>query len=121
MNSIERESKVITKLLQDTRNSKIIWQKYPYLILKSDKILTMGETFLLKSEGVYITKFKNRIFQIYNINNIKPYNIILELSRENSNTTDIQFHSSSALIDLYEAIRNQESGLISYLDDFLMS
>lgn len=122
MNDIEKESKVITKLLQDTKNKKIIWQKQPDLILENENsIVNIANRISFILEDVYTTSFKKRIFQIYARNKNKDRNIILELSREDSNITDIRFQPSSALIDLYDAVRNQESGLISFLDDFLMS
>ncbi|WP_303204127.1 hypothetical protein [Butyricimonas virosa] len=122
MNNIEIESKVITKLLQDTKNKKIIWQKHPSLILENEyNIVNIADRISLILEGVYTASFKKRIFQIYARDKNKDKNIILELSREDSNIIDIRFQPSSALIDLYDAVRNQESGLISFLDDFLMS
>ena len=122
MNNIERESKVITKLLQDTKNKKIIWQKQPNLILENgNNIVNIANRISLIPEGVYTPSFKKRIFQIYARNKNKNKDIILELSREDSNIIDISFQPSSALIDLYDAVQNQESGLISFLDDFLMS
>lgn len=122
MNDIEKESKVITKLLQDTKNKKIIWQKQPDLILENENsIVNIANRISFILEDVYTASFKKRIFQIYARNKNKDRNIILELSREDSNITDIRFQPSSALIDLYDAVRNQESGLISFLDDFLMS
>lgn len=122
MNNIEKEPKVIVKLLQDTINKKIIWQKHPNLILENgNNIVNIADRIALILEGVYTASFKKRIFQLYARTKNKDKDIILELSRENSNFIDIRFQPSSALIDLYDAVRNQESGLISFLDDFLMS
>lgn len=119
MNFIEQESKVITKLLRDTINRKILWQRHPNLVLQDASIATNNLIFTPK-DGVYTTNFKNRIFQIYASDNDEK-NIILELSRENSNYIDTRFHPSSALIDLYNVIRNQDSKLISFFNDFLMN
>lgn len=40
MNFIEQESKVITKLLRDTINRKILWQRHPNLVLQDASIAT---------------------------------------------------------------------------------
>lgn len=120
MNIKERESKVITKLIQDTRTRKIMWQKHANFILKNEnKIISMANLTSFPKDGVYTASFKNRIFQIY-INNTDN-SIMLELSKENSDNIDFQFQHTNALVDLYNAVEHQDSGLSFFFTDFLMS
>ena len=119
MNFIEQESKVITKLLRDTINRKILWQRHPNLVLQDASIAT-NNLISPPKDGVYTTNFKNRIFQIY-VSDSNENDIILELSRENSNHIDTRFYPTSALIDLYNVILTQDSRLFNFFNEFLMS
>lgn len=120
MKTDTRDVEVIVKLIQDTRQKKLIWVKHNKSFLDTNKLPITSIAALLEDpvDGVYIASYKERYFQFYKtISPIQSY--VLQLSSPNSREVDKEFNYSTSMKDLYLAIKEQESGLDSFLDDFL--
>ena len=111
---------VIVKLIQDTRQKKLIWTKYnKYFLDVNQSPITSVAILFDPVDGVYITSYKDRYFQVFKILSPIQEEYVLQLSGRNSRKVDKEFDDSASIKDLYLAILEQENGLDSFLNDFL--
>ena len=120
MKTNSRDIAVIVKLIQDTRQKKLVWAKYNKCFLDvSQSPITSSAILFNPVDGVYITSYKDRFFQVYKTSSPALEEYVLQLSGRNSKRVDKEFDDSASIKDLYLAILEQENGLDSFLDDFL--
>ncbi|MDB9209240.1 hypothetical protein [Odoribacter splanchnicus] len=120
MKTNSRDIAVIVKLIQDTRQKKLVWAKYNKCFLDvSQSPITSSAILFNPVDGVYITSYKDRFFQVYKTSSPVLEEYVLQLSGRNSKRVDKEFDDSASIKDLYLAILEQENGLDSFLDDFL--
>ena len=120
MKTNSRDIAVIVKLIQDTRQKKLVCAKYNKCFLDvSQSPITSSAILFNPVDGVYITSYKDRFFQVYKTSSPVLEEYVLQLSGRNSKRVDKEFDDSASIKDLYLAILEQENGLDSFLDDFL--
>ena len=120
MKTNSRDIAVIVKLIQDTRQKKLVWAKYNKCFLDvSQSPITSSAILFNPVDCVYITSYKDRFFQVYKTSSPVLEEYVLQLSGRNSKRVDKEFDDSASIKDLYLAILEQENGLDSFLDDFL--
>ena len=120
MKTNSRDIAVIVKLIQDTRHKKLIWTKYnKYFLDVNQSPITSVAILFDPVDGVYITSYKDRYFQVFKILSPIQEEYVLQLSGRNSRKVDKEFDDSASIKDLYLAILEQENGLDSFLNDFL--
>ena len=120
MKTNSRDIAVIVKLIQDTRQKKLIWTKYnKYFLDVNQSPITSVAILFDPVDGVYITSYKDRYFQVFKILSPIQEKYVLQLSGRNSRKVDKEFDDSASIKDLYLAILEQENGLDSFLNDFL--
>ena len=120
MKTNSRDIAVIVKLIQDTRQKKLVWAKYNKCFLDvSQSPITSSAILFNPVDGVYITSYKDRFFKVYKTSSPVLEEYVLQLSGRNSKRVDKEFDDSASIKDLYLAILEQENGLDSFLDDFL--
>ncbi|RHA41252.1 hypothetical protein [Odoribacter splanchnicus] len=120
MKTNSRDIAVIVKLIQDTRQKKLIWTKYnKYFLDVNQSPITSVAILFDPVDGVYITSYKDRYFQVFKILSPIQEEYVLQLSGRNSRKVDKEFDDSASIKDLYLAILEQENGLDSFLNDFL--